>query len=214
MTIKVLALAFAFCSSVNCFAQSSETLRPDGTRKAVMGQDATCVTNNSNHVKVNETSRDDDASYLEADAGESCLCGLASGDTTKHTLGNFSGGGTIDSVRLVVWARSASSSTPTKDSIKLVMQEQTFYIASGFFGLTSSYAEYKFTSATKPTGGVWTGAAVDSLVAGVKNKLQSLAAGCAEARITQEYAVVYYQNATGGASPRRIRLLKNESQNW
>lgn len=206
--LGVLVIGAGLVWSCQAAAQSTETLRPDGTRKAVMGQNATCVANSSNHTKVNETSRDDDASYLEADAGESCLCGLGADDTTKHTLANLAGSGVIDSVRLVVWARSASTATPTKDSIKLVMQEQTAYLASGFFGLTSSYAECRFTTATKPTGGGWTAAAADSLVLGVKNKLQNLAFGCAEVRITQEYAVVYYQSSTGGVSPRRTRLFK------
>ena len=201
-------LAILGMPSALCLALGADTLRPDGTRKAAMGQNASCLASGSKHTQVNEAARDDDLSYLEADAGEVCACGLASGDTTRHALANFSGGGTIDSVRIVAWVRSASSATPTKDSVKLVMQEQSSYLTSGFFGLTSAYAEYKFSSVTKPTGGGWTAGAVDSLVFGFKNKLQNLAAGCAEVRITQEYAIVYYQPAAGN-SPRRVRLFKN-----
>lgn len=206
-TVFAMILIVVLAAGEGC-ASSADTLRPDGTRKAVMGQNTTCTASSSNHTKVNETVRDDDASYLEADIGEVCLCGMASGDTTRHTLANFSGGGTIDSVRIAAWVRSASGATPNKDSIKLVMQEQSSYLSSGFFGLTGSYAEYKFSSASKPTGGSWTSAAVDSLVLGVKNKLQNLVSGCAEARITQEYAVVY-SSSSGGISPRRSRLIKS-----
>jgi len=203
-----LTIAAGIVSPGRAGAQSADTLRPDVTKKAVMGQNATCTASSSNHTKVNEAVRDDDATYLEADVGEACVCAMGADDTTKHTLGNFSGSGTIDSVRIVASVRSATGSNPHKDSIKLVMQEQSSYLSSGFFGLSGSYAEYKFTSATKPTGGSWTASAVDSLVLGVRNKLQSLALGCAEVRITQEYAVVYYFPSSGGGSPRRNRLLR------
>jgi hypothetical protein len=145
---------------------------------------------------------DADATYVWNDVLGG-TCSTLPGKVSFGVVDFASAFDTIDSVRMVAWARS----TTAGDTLQLFMRTSSDLNANPV-NLTTSYAYYDFTSATKPGGGGWTDAAVDSLQIGVRN-----ASNGSEPRVTSAYAVVFYSSGCTAGDNRRRRILTGEKEN-
>jgi len=150
------------------------TLRPNGDDTVLW--DIYPTTPTTHYDKVNETSPDNDATYIYTNVEP---------ESDLFTLTDTSQTGTINSV--TVWARIK---TLGNERTKIGVKTYGISYWSASIIVTTSYADYSAAWTTNPnTTASWTWTEINNLIAGVQH---DNIGGAAENRVTMIWAVVDY----------------------
>jgi prepilin-type N-terminal cleavage/methylation domain-containing protein len=167
---KSVRFASAYFDTMSSpLGSGSEILRPNGTGTGGVYNGSGC---SNNWECIDESSPDDDATYLDRIAGN------ASWDHETYAATNSAvDAGTIDSI--VVYARAKD------ELIKLALRTDATLYESSPINITSSYVDYSQAWVTNPNTTVaWTWSDINAMEIGVSLK--------ASGRATQVWMEVFY----------------------